>query len=134
MLPVAAEAGADGGTGRPEALRIFVVEDEFLLALVLEDDLASAGYTVVGPYNSLSSAMAASYREAFDIAILDVNLNGEMVYPLADDLIARGMRFIFLTGYVASDMPERFRGSNRLPKPYDPAALLREIARVRSGN
>ncbi|MBS3647681.1 response regulator [Pseudaminobacter sp. 19-2017] len=134
MLPVAAISSGEGGAGWREPLRILVVEDEFLLALVLEDDLAAAGYTVVGPYNSLSSAMAASQREAFDVAILDVNLDGEMVYPLADDLIARGMRFIFLTGYVANDLPERFRKSNRLPKPYDPAALLREIARVRSGN
>lgn len=118
------------GGGQPDALRILIVEDEFLLALVLEQDLAAAGYSVVGPFNKLSSAMAATRTEAFDIAILDVNLNGEMVYPLADDLIARDIRFIFLTGYVANDLPERFRNWPRLPKPYDPAALLREIARV----
>jgi two-component SAPR family response regulator len=133
ITQAAPETAGVAGAKPLRGLRVFVVEDEFLLSLVLEDDLASAGCSVVGPFNSLSSAFFASQSEAFDLAILDVNLNGEMVYPLADDLIERGMGFIFLTGYVANDLPERFRSSPRLPKPYDPAALIREILRVRSG-
>jgi CheY-like chemotaxis protein len=117
-----------------EGLRVLIVEDEFLLSLVLEEDLVSAGCVVIGPFNTLPAALDASRREDFDLALLDVNLNGQMVYPLAEELISRGIRFILLTGYVGNDLPERLRPWPRLPKPYDPAALLREIARLRQAD
>jgi DNA-binding NtrC family response regulator len=107
-----------------------IVEDEALLAMELETLLQSAGCTVVGPFSNLEQARAAAQGEAINVALLDTNLNGQMVYPLADDLAARGVPFIFVTGYGTSHLPERFRAAPRVPKPYDPAVLRRELERA----
>lgn len=135
-------------TGRPEAkrkypdraqqtdagplqgLRILVVEDEFLLACSLEEDLRAAGCDVIGPFPDLARAQEAARRERFDLAVLDINLNGEMVYPLADELQARGALFVFLSGYGLANLPERFRDAARLAKPYDLPSLRRQIQRT----
>ena len=114
----------------PENLRILVVEDEFLVAVVLEDDLRLAGHYVLGPFSNLPAALAAAQRENFDVAILDVNLGGAMVYPLADDLGRHGVPFFFLTGYGSGDLPQRFAHVPRVTKPYEVAALLAMIRRV----
>lgn len=103
---------------------ILLVEDEFLLAIQLEDLLESRGGTVRGPYRTLDEAMEAAKRDDFDFAILDINLNGTLVYPLADDLLARGIPFLFLTGYSLANLPERFRAVTRLNKPCDPNLLI----------
>jgi DNA-binding response OmpR family regulator len=124
-------SGAAGGV-RLKGLRVFIAEDEFLVAVMLEQDLRSSGCTVVGPFTSLALALQASRREEFDVAILDVNMNGEMVYPLADELLARGTPFLFLTGYGTANLPERHRKAPRLSKPYDLDLLMKEMARVRS--
>ena len=108
-------------------MRILIAEDEFLVGLQLEEDLRSAGCSIIGPFSSLEKATRASRRERFDLAVLDINLNGDRVYPLADELSARGVPFIFLSGYIASDLPERFRRLPRIAKPHDPVALLKEI-------
>jgi|ERR1043165_5698997 DNA-binding response OmpR family regulator len=103
---------------------ILLVEDEFLLALQLEELVQSRGGIVRGPYRRLDDAMQAAEREDFDFAILDINLSGTMVYPLADHLLARGIPFLFLTGYSLSNLPERFRPMTRLSKPCDPDLLI----------
>lgn len=117
---------ADNG---PPRVRILAVEDEFLLSVVLQEDLRAAGYAVVGPFGTLAQAQDALRRESFDFAVLDINLGGTMVYPLAEELQARGTPFLFLTGYARTDMPERFANVPRLSKPYDSRVLLREIER-----
>ncbi|MQW89475.1 response regulator [Sinorhizobium saheli] len=114
-------------TGR---CRVLVVEDEFLVALQIENDLAAAGYTVVGPFTSLSASIAASRAEHFEIATLDLNLRGEFVYPLIDELVARCIPILLLTGYADSDLPERFRALPRLGKPFDGSLLVRKIAEL----
>ncbi len=111
-------------------LRILVVEDEFLVALSLEEDLRAVGCEVVGPYSDLATATEAARTEKFDIALLDVNLRGEKVCSLADDLAARSVKFVLLSGYGKMDLPDRFRASPRLAKPYDPRQMLREIERL----
>ena len=111
-------------------LRVLIVEDEFLLAMSLEDDLVSAGCSPIGPFSNLASATEATRREEFDLAILDVNLNGEAIFPLADELLSRGKPFVLVTGYGAASLPERFRELPRLPKPYDLPNLIREIDRA----
>ena len=103
---------------------ILLVEDEFLLALQLEELLHSRGAIVRGPYRKLDEAMKAALHEEFDFAILDINLNGTMVYPLADHLLARGNPFLFLSGYSLSNLPDRFRAVTRLNKPCDPDLLI----------
>ncbi len=110
--------------------RVLVVEDEFLLACSLADDVESLGFVVVGPYADLPRAREAARTEPFDVALLDVNINGEMVFPLAEDLLARGVPFLLMTGYGVQDLPEKFRTLPRLTKPYDPAALSLAMRRI----
>ena len=108
-------------------VRILIVEDEFLVALQLEDDLKTLGGETVGTYGDLKSATDAARREEFDVAVLDINLNGRLVYPLADELAARGVPFIFVSGYSMANLPERFRAAPRIAKPYSVAALVSEV-------
>jgi DNA-binding response OmpR family regulator len=131
--PAAAADGllAPGTAARP---RLLLVEDEFLEALHLEQELAAAGYEIVGPFHSLAAGLEAAQGAELDLALLDVNLRGERVYPLADELTAQGVPFVFLSGYLAIDLPERFRARPRLSKPHEPAVLLRELRRLLAGN
>ena len=113
--------------GRLDGLRILLVEDEFLVSLALEDDLRTLGADIAGPFNDLISALSAAQTERFDLAVLDVNLGGQMVFPLADDLLQRGVPFLFLSGYSAADMPARFAQVPRIAKPADMARLVAAI-------
>jgi DNA-binding response OmpR family regulator len=108
-------------------MRVLIAEDEFLVGLQLEEDLRSAGCSIVGPFSTLETATLAARRERFDLALLDINLNGEPVYPLADELSARVVPFIFLSGYLSAALPERFRGTPQIAKPHDPATLIRAM-------
>ena len=117
------DSGAGGSTGK----RVFVVEDEFLGALLLEEELLALGFTIVGPFTSVATAIEAARREQFDFAILDINLGGEMVFPLADELSARGVPFLFVSGYGEMNRPERHRGTPCLAKPYEQTGLVRAI-------
>jgi two-component SAPR family response regulator len=113
-------------------LLALVVEDEFLLALSLEDDLLSAGCSILGPFSSLSSATEALRTKQFDVAVLDVNLNGEMVFPLADEMAGRAIPFVLLTGYLSTDLPERFRKVPQVSKPYAQASLIEAVSQAMS--
>jgi CheY-like chemotaxis protein len=108
---------------------VLVVEDEALLAMELEELLDTAGHSIVGPFANLARAIDAAQREKIDVALLDTNLNGEMVYPVADELTRRGIPFLFVTGYGPLNVPERFRSVTRVAKPIDPAALASELQR-----
>jgi DNA-binding response OmpR family regulator len=113
--------GPQGRSGGAEGLagcRVLVVEDEFLVALALGDDLRDIGCIVLGPYHDLKSARGGLDGAAFDLAVLDVNLNGVEVFPLADELERRRVPFLFLTGYGALNLPERYRRRTRVAKPY----------------
>jgi CheY-like chemotaxis protein len=85
--------------------RVLVVEDEMLVALLIEDMLADLGCTVLGPYNTVAKALSAALLEGFDLALLDVNVAGEKVYPVADALVARRIPFLFLSGYGETAIP-----------------------------
>src|SRR6476620_10591258 len=122
-----ADEGCRGNLSAASFLRgksILIVEDEFLLALQVEELLQSRGATIVGPYRRLEDALEAAERQNFDFALLDINLSGTMVYPLADQLLARGIPFLFLTGYSQANLPEQFHGVTRLNKPWDPESLI----------
>lgn len=109
--------------------RVLIVEDEFLVALGLEDNLRALGCTVVGPVASLSAAMAAAAHETVDAAILDVNLAGEYVFPAAAILVDRGIPFMFCSGYSGSGrLPEKFADTPRVPKPYTSKAIAATLA------
>ena len=111
----------NGNSARPLPLRgckIMVVEDEFLIADDLAAVLRQEGATVVGPAPSLPKAMRlASDEERIDAAILNVNLDGIAVFPLAAELQARGIPFLFLTGYGEFSIPDEFGDITRCEKP-----------------
>ena len=117
-------------TGTGEASRVLIVEDEAMLAFVLEQDLISAGYEPVGPFRNLATALHAASEGAFDVALLDINLNGERSYPVAEKLVARAIPFMFLSGYGGESIPEAFRDYPRLAKPYDTQELLRRLRQL----
>ena len=118
---------------RFDRLRVLVAEDEILVAMLLEEDLRAAGCTITGPHATLAAASAAACEETIDLAILDVNLNGEMVYPLAEQLVHRRIPLLFLSGYDVGHFPERFRTTPRVGKPHDTSVLLREMGRALEG-
>lgn len=103
--------------------RILLVEDEALIAIMMKDVLSDLGLTVVGPLGTLAQALAAAGRDQVDGAILDLNLGGEAVYPVADALARRGVPFIFVTGYGAATIDRRYAHVPALEKPIDPASL-----------
>ena len=104
---------------RPAARRrVLLVEDESVVAMLLEDMLAEFGYEVVGPVARLDKAMEMAQREALDLAILDVNLNGKEVYPAAAALAARGIPFVFVTGYGKSSVRAPYGDRPTLQKPF----------------
>src|SRR5262249_26286552 len=88
--------------------RILIVEDEPLVAMMLQELLTDLGAQVVGPYGTLDDGFAALPR-AFDAALLDVNLAGAAIYPLAEEIARSGVPIVFLTGYQAESIEPRFR-------------------------
>ena len=103
--------------------RILVVEDEALVAMALCATLGDLGYVVVGPYSRISEAIGALRTNSIDAAILDINLGGEMVYPLADVLADARIPFVFVTGYGAEEIRHRYDRIPILQKPIETDAL-----------
>jgi len=118
------------GEGGLRGLRVLVVEDVFSMALVVENTLSALGCTVVGPVARLDEANRLAAAEALDGALLDVNLNGEAVYPVVDTLQARSVPLIFVTGYSAVALPEPYRALPRVVKPFDMRALVALMAKT----
>lgn len=98
------------------APRVLLVEDNALIALDLEDTLLDAGFEVVGPVQSLEKAMDRA-GESFDAAVLDIGLNDQHVFPVADILCERGVPFMFLSGYDRDVVPSKHAARPFLQKP-----------------
>ncbi|MGN6327600.1 MAG: response regulator [Rhodanobacter sp.] len=107
--------------------RILLAEDEMLVAMLLEDILIDQGHALIGPLAHLDQALHAARHEALDLAILDVNLNGQEIYPVADVLLERGIPFAFSTGYGAQGLAERWQKHPTLQKPYHRDELYRMV-------
>jgi CheY-like chemotaxis protein len=103
--------------------RVLVVEDEMLVAWLLEDLLSDFGCTVVGPAARVDQALAMLDTEAIDAAILDVNLNGQKSFPVADALTVRGVPFAFSTGYHKDSLPSAYQSFLVLQKPFSQLEL-----------
>jgi two-component sensor histidine kinase/DNA-binding response OmpR family regulator len=108
-------------------LRVLLVEDEALVAMMMQDVLEDLGCTIIGPYRTLGSAVEAAKEEEVDLALLDINLGEELVYPAAEILADRNVRFVFLTGYDNEHVDARFRYAPVLQKPFDREALQRVL-------
>ena len=112
--------------------KILVVEDEYLLADDIRNELADQGATVLGPAATLEQGLALlQENQPVNAAILDVNLRGKSVFPLADELLGRNVPFVFTTGYDASTIPDRFQQVTRCEKPVHMAQVLQAIGRAR---
>ena len=110
--------------------RVLLVEDEVMVAWALEDMLAELGCTVVGPAARVDQALAMIEAEAVDAVVLDVNLNGERSYPVADALAARGVPFVFSTGYNKNGLHAGYLGFPMLQKPFERSQLSDALARL----
>ena len=98
--------------------RVLVVEDETLVSMLIEDMVFDCGGQVVGPASTFEQAIALALEEDLDLAILDVNMAGLVVYPVADILRHRGIPFIFVSGYDPSIVPARYQHERVLMKPF----------------
>lgn len=110
--------------------RVLVVEDDYFIANDVCDSLATMGCNVVGPFPSVEAATAAVESEPLDAAVLDVNLAGDAVYPLARKLIRRRVPLLFVTGYSSERISKKFAAVPRLTKPILPGQLQTAVARL----
>jgi two-component sensor histidine kinase/two-component SAPR family response regulator len=111
------------------AKRALLVEDEALIGLMMVDILAELGFSVLGPITNLAEAVAAAKQGEFDWAILDINLKGELVYPVADILLEKGVPLVFVTGYGAERVDKRYGNTPILQKPLQKQDLQRVFAK-----
>ena len=100
-----------------------MVEDEALVAMMIQEFLTEYGHAVVGPIGRASEALVAAKETDYDAAILDINLGDGMAYPVAEILAARGVPFVFVTGYEADTVDHRFSHVPVLQKPIERQAL-----------
>ena len=101
-----------------QGVKVFVVEDEALISMLLEDILDEFGCEIVGSALTLRQAMDQAESVPAEIAILDINLAGDPIYPVAEILSGRNIPFIFASGYGATTLPEGWRDRPTLPKPF----------------
>ena len=97
---------------------ILVVEDEPLIAMMLEDFLETLGHNIAASCDNLSDALDKAEMDGFDVAILDVNLKGESVWPVAEQLSQRGIPFVIASGGHVEPPPASFADAPLLEKPY----------------
>jgi PAS domain S-box-containing protein len=132
--PLSASAGRKSGNGAAieaaeptmaHCRRVLLVEDEALVAMMIQECLTEYGHSVVGPIGRAAEALAAAKQGEFDAAILDINLSDGMAYPVAEILSQRGVPFAFVTGYEADTVDERFSKVPVLQKPIERQMLQR---------
>jgi CheY-like chemotaxis protein len=111
--------------------RVLIVEDEAVVAMLLEDMLADLGHEAVAVAGRIDKALELARSAEIDLAILDVNLNGQPTYPVAEILKSRGVPFAFATGYGVSGLAEEWRSTPVLQKPFHARELAQAIAKAR---
>ncbi len=119
-----------GGNGSGERYRVLVVEDEMLLAMLMEDTMADFGCDVVGPVARVADGLRLANTERLDGAILDINVAGRDVFPVARELAKRSIPFVFVSGYGAANLPQEWRDRPMLQKPFNPRDLAQSMAKA----
>jgi CheY-like chemotaxis protein len=109
------------------SLKVLVVEDEALVSMLVEDMLTDLGCTIVGPAAEIEEALRLANSADIDAALLDVNLGGRPIFPVADALKARGVPFAFASGYGEAGLTDDHRGATVLQKPFREADLRRVL-------
>jgi DNA-binding response OmpR family regulator len=109
---------------------VLIVEDDEQLGEAIGFCVEEAGYEVAGFAQSVDAALATLGRQTVDAALLDINLRGELVYPVANALAERGVPFVFVTSQHPSEIPERYRRHPVVAKPYYDDALCRALANL----
>lgn len=106
-------------TGATEKLRVLIVEDSMMVLFELDRVIRALGYEIVGPAGTVKAALdLIDSCERIDAALLDVNLNGELVFPVAERLDARGFRYALMTGYLRESLPQKYASTLLLAKPF----------------
>jgi CheY-like chemotaxis protein len=114
-------------TPRPPGGSVFLVEDEAMIRMMVVDMLEELGFSVAAETGEINEALQLAETTDFDIAILDVNVNGKVISPVADLLKARNRPFIFATGYGTQGVPEQFRDRPALQKPFQIESLKQAL-------
>jgi CheY-like chemotaxis protein len=114
--------------------RVLVIEDEALVAMLIEDMIHDSGDEMVGAASTLTDALALARDAQADVALLDINLGGALAYPVADVLRERGMPIVFTSGYGSAGLIERFQDCPILDKPFDQYSLEKAIHTILSSN
>ena len=107
--------------------RVFIIEDESMVTMLLQDILADIGCEVVGAAFRFNDALEKARTLSFDVAILDINLNGQHSYPIAEILAERGLAFVFATGYGTTSLPALLQQTPVLQKPFQQHDLERAL-------
>lgn len=110
--------------------RALVVEDEVLVGMLIEEMLRELGYEIAGLSTHLDQAVTLAHTAQFDFALLDINLNGRQSFPVADAVRARGLPFLFATGYGSRIVPEPYRDAPILQKPFSLGELKGALQRA----
>jgi PAS domain S-box-containing protein len=121
-----ASAHENNGGAQPSLVvgkRVLLVEDEMLVAMMMKDMLTDLGFSVVGPFSRIAEALPVAKSDDLEAAVLDINLNGELVYPVAEALVTRGVPVVFVTGYGAESIDDRFAEVPVLQKPIERQVL-----------
>jgi CheY-like chemotaxis protein len=112
---------------RPPGGSVFLVEDEVMIRMMVAEMLEELGYRIAAEAGEINEAIRLVQSTEFDLAILDVNVNGKVISPVADLIRARNRPFIFATGYGSSGLPEEYRDRPALQKPFQIESLARMI-------
>ena len=113
---------------------IFLVEDEVMIRMMVADMLEELGYSIAAEAGEINEAIKLAQSIEFDLAILDVNVNGKVISPVADLIAARERPFIFATGYGSSGLPAEYRDRPALQKPFQIETLARTIQQALNRN
>jgi DNA-binding response OmpR family regulator len=113
--------------------RVLIVEDDVRISMLMQESLVEMGCEVTGIAMLFDDAMDMAAAQTFDVALLDISLNGELSYPVAEVMLERSQKFVFVTGHVMETLPAPFQGTPVLHKPFGLRDLQKTLRMALSG-